>query len=157
MEKSFFFGLFFLGPHPWHVEFPRLGVVLELQLPATAIAMQGLSHVCELHHSSWQCQILNPLSKARDWTHVLMDTGQIHFQWAMMGTPKIFNREHSTSKAIIKIWWRNQKLYRQAKAKRNQHHQNSFTTNAKGTSLCWKEEKKTTTKNKKTISGKAHQ
>ena len=30
---------------------------------------------------------------------------------------------------------RNQKLYRQARAKRIQHHQNSFTSNAKGTSL----------------------
>ena len=32
----------------------------------TATAKQDLSHVCNLHHSSWQCQILNPLSKARD-------------------------------------------------------------------------------------------
>ena len=30
---------------------------------------------------------------------------------------------------------RNQKLSRQAKVKRIQHHQTSFTTNAKGTSL----------------------
>ena len=29
--------------------------------------------------SSWQCQILNPLSKARDQTCILMDTSQIHF------------------------------------------------------------------------------
>ena len=37
-------------------------------LPAytTATAMTDLSHVCNLHHTSWQCQILNPLSKARD-------------------------------------------------------------------------------------------
>ena len=28
--------------------------------------------------SSWQVQILNPLSKARDWTHILMDTSQVH-------------------------------------------------------------------------------
>ena len=39
------------------------------------------------------------------------------------------------SKDLIRIQWRNQKLYRQAKAKRIQHHQTSFTTNAKGTSL----------------------
>ena len=39
------------------------------------------------------------------------------------------------SKAVIQIRRRNQKLYRQAKAKRIQHHQTSFTTNAKGTSL----------------------
>ena len=34
---SFFSGLF-LGPHPWHVEVPRLGVSLELQPPAEATA-----------------------------------------------------------------------------------------------------------------------
>ena len=43
------------------------------------------------------------------------------------------------SKALIQIGWRNQKLYRQAKAKRIQHNQTSFTTNAKGTSLGRKE------------------
>ena len=45
----------------------------------TATATQDLSHVCELHHSSRQCQILNPLSEARDQTCILMDTSQIHF------------------------------------------------------------------------------
>ena len=39
------------------------------------------------------------------------------------------------SKDLIQIQWRNQNLFRQAKAKRIQHHQNSFTTNAKETSL----------------------
>ena len=34
-----------------------------------------------------QCWILNPVSKARDWTCVLMDPSQIHFFWAMTGTP----------------------------------------------------------------------
>ena len=66
---SFFSFLFvFLGPHPWHMEVPRLGVQLDLQLPAytTATETQDLSHVYNLHHSSWQCQIHNLLSKARD-------------------------------------------------------------------------------------------
>ena len=31
-------------------------------------------------HSSWQCQILNPLSRARDQAHVLMDTSCIRYQ-----------------------------------------------------------------------------
>ena len=58
----------FLGPHLQHMEDPRLGVESELQLPtyATATAMQDLSRDCDLHHSSWQHWILNPLSKARD-------------------------------------------------------------------------------------------
>ena len=38
-------------------------------------------------------------------------------------------------KTFIQIWWRNQKLSRQAKVKRIQHHQTNFTTNAKGTFL----------------------
>ena len=81
----------FLGPHPWHMEVPRLGVKWELQLPAyvTAPAKQ----VCNLHHISQQCWILNPLSKDRDRTRVLMDTSWVHYPWAMMGTP---NLEHFT-------------------------------------------------------------
>ena len=70
----FFFGGggVFLGPHPQHVvvEVPRLGVQWELYLPAyaRATAIWDLSHVCDLHHSSRQHRILNPLSKARDQT-----------------------------------------------------------------------------------------
>ena len=67
--KKFFLGLFvFLGPHLWHMEAPRPGVQLELQLPAYASAMPDLSHVCDLYHSSWQRWILNPLSEALDGT-----------------------------------------------------------------------------------------
>jgi len=36
---SFLFFLVFLGPHPQHVDVPRLGVELELQLPAYIAAM----------------------------------------------------------------------------------------------------------------------
>ena len=56
------------------MEVPRLGVELELQLLAYAMATEDLSHVCDLHHSSQQCQILNTLNKARDGTCVLKDT-----------------------------------------------------------------------------------
>ena len=50
------------------MEIPRLGGELELQLLAytTVIAAWDLSVVCDLHHSSQQHGILNPLSKARD-------------------------------------------------------------------------------------------
>ena len=69
----------FLGLHPLHREVPRLGVELELQLPAytTATATRDLSHVCDLHHSSQQRRILNPLSEARDRTRNLMDTSWV--------------------------------------------------------------------------------
>ena len=61
-----FFG--FLGLHPWHIEFPRLRVKLELWLPAygTATATQDPSHICNLHYSSGQRRILHPLSEAKD-------------------------------------------------------------------------------------------
>ena len=78
----FFFGLFllFLGPLPWHMEVPRIGVESELQPPAyaRATATWDLSHVHDLHHSSWQHHVLNPLSKARDQTHNLMVPSWIH-------------------------------------------------------------------------------
>ena len=86
---SFFFLVVFLGPHLWHMEVPRLGVELELLLLAyaTATAMQDSSHICDLHHSSWQCWIPNPLSRARNQTCVLMDASWIRYCRAMMGTP----------------------------------------------------------------------
>ena len=69
----FYFGLFlflffcFLGPCPWHMEVPTLGVELELHLLAynKATAMRALSCVYNLHHSSQQSQILNLVSEAR--------------------------------------------------------------------------------------------
>ena len=50
------------------MEVPRLGVEFELHLPAytSATAMRDLSHICDLHCSSWQCWILDLLSEARD-------------------------------------------------------------------------------------------
>ena len=81
LSLSFFFFclfVFFLGPHRWHMEVPRLGVQLELQLPAYATAMTNLSCVFDLHHSSQQHhQILNPLSKARDQTCIVMDASWV--------------------------------------------------------------------------------
>ena len=72
----FLFLFCFLQSHPWHVEGPTLGVELELQLPVytTATAMQDLSRICDMHHSS---QILNPLSEARDPTRVLTDARRV--------------------------------------------------------------------------------
>ena len=60
---------------------PRLGVESELELLAytTAKATQDPSHIGDLYHSSWQRGILNPPSKARDLTHVLMVTSGVHY------------------------------------------------------------------------------
>ena len=58
------------------MEVPRLGVESKLQLlayttdtataTATATATQDPSRIWDLHHSSWQHWILNPMSEARD-------------------------------------------------------------------------------------------
>ena len=44
---------------------------------ATATTIRDPSLVCDLHHSSRKWQILKPLSKARDQTHILMDTSRV--------------------------------------------------------------------------------
>ena len=73
------------------MEVPRLGVELELQLPAytTATATRNLSHVCNLHHSSQQHQIPDPRSKARDRTHILMGTKLDSFLLHHNGNPSL--------------------------------------------------------------------
>ena len=73
------------------MEVPRLSIESELQLPAhaTAAAMQDPSHVFDLHHSSQQRWILNPLSKAGDGTLNLMVPSRIRFHCA---TTRTFER-----------------------------------------------------------------
>ena len=73
------------------MEVPRLGVESELQLLAyaTATATQDLKCGYDLHHSSWQHWILNPLSRARDQTQVLMDTSQVGNPMSHSGNAKI--------------------------------------------------------------------
>ena len=85
------------------MEVSRLGVELKLYLLAytTAKEMQDPNHVCNHHHSSWQRWILNLLSEARDWTCVPVDVNQIHFLWAMTGTPYIYNFKHQVKKVWI--------------------------------------------------------
>ena len=78
------------------MEVPRLGVQSELQLQVYATATRDLSPICNLHHSSGQRQILNPLSKARDQAHIQY-TGRVHFCWATTGTPRIL---HSLSSSL---------------------------------------------------------
>ena len=70
----------FWGSHLQHVEVPRPAVKSKLQLPAyaSATALQDASCICNLHHSSWQHRMLNPLSEARDRTHILIDTSHVH-------------------------------------------------------------------------------
>ena len=64
MELSCFL-LLLLRTHPCHLEVSLLGVLLELQRPtyATATAMPDPSLICDLHHSSQQRWIFNPLTE----------------------------------------------------------------------------------------------
>ena len=78
-----------LGLHLQQMELPRLGVKLELQLLAytTATETQDLSCICNLHHSLRQRWILNPVSEARDWTYILVDTSWVCYYWPTVRTP----------------------------------------------------------------------
>ena len=81
-EGSDFFGVLCFGATPvayGHSQ-PR-GLIR-----ATA-ATRYPSHTCDLHHSSRQLPIPNPMSWARDGTHILMGNSRICFCRATMGTP----------------------------------------------------------------------
>ena len=73
--------MLFLGPHLKHMEVPRLGVELELLLPvyatATATPEPNVSVTYPTAHDN--ARSFNPLSEARDQTHILMDTSQVHY------------------------------------------------------------------------------
>ena len=71
---------YFKEQHLQHMGVPRPEVQLELQLPAYAKATEtlDLSCICDLHRNLLQCQILNPLSEARDRTRNLMVPRWIH-------------------------------------------------------------------------------
>ena len=70
---------------------------------------------------------------------ILQARGEWHNVFKVLKGKNLQTRTLYPEKAFVQIWWRNQKLYRQAKAKRIQHHQTSFTINANGTSLGGKE------------------
>ena len=82
------------------MEAPRQGVQLELQLLAytTATTTQDLSCICNLHHSSRQCRIPDPLRKARDQTSILIDTSWVPFCCTTTGTPSYSILEY------LKVW-----------------------------------------------------
>ena len=95
-SSLFLFFFFFLGPHLQYMEVPGPGIKLKLQLLAytTATATWDLSPVCDLHHSSRQHQILNPLGEARDRTCILMFTSQVLSSLSHNGNPKWSSLDH---------------------------------------------------------------
>ena len=89
-----FFFLFFLWPHFQHMEITRLGIKSQPLAPG-------------LHHNTRQCWILNPLSRARDPTCILMDTYRAHFHRAAMETPWFLFTMHffkDRSGKVLEFW-----------------------------------------------------
>ena len=85
----FLFFLFFWSLR--HMEVPGLGVEAELQVSnyTIATATPDPSLICDLHCSTQQPRILNPLIEARDRTQILTDTSQVHYCLATTGTPTL--------------------------------------------------------------------
>ena len=77
--KIFFFR--FLGSHLQHMDVPRLGVKLELQLPAytTATAMRDLILSLRPTPQLLATSDPRPTEQGQDRTCILMDTSWIHF------------------------------------------------------------------------------
>ena len=90
--------------------------------------IQGNSHKC--YQLSSQQKLYKPEGNS-----------MIYLKW---WKKKPTTKNTLPTKILIQIWWRNQKLSKQAKVKRNQHHQTSFTTNAKKTFLGRKHKRRKT-------------
>ena len=94
MSQVFFFFFFFffclLRPTPMAYESSQAKSWTGATAPAytSATVTQDLSHVWDLHRSSWHCWILNPLSETRDQTPILADTRRVCYCWATVGTPE---------------------------------------------------------------------
>ena len=83
-----FFCLFvFLGPHLWHMARGRIRAIA-ISLHQRHSSAGSKPHLWTTPHSQ-QCWILNPLRKARDWTHNLMVPSWICFCCGTMETPLV--------------------------------------------------------------------
>ena len=55
-------------PAAYGSSWARGGIRAVAEVYTTAAPTLDLSHICDLHHSLWQCSIFNPLSETRDQT-----------------------------------------------------------------------------------------
>ena len=81
LSLIFFFFLFRAAPVALGDSQSGGGIGAAAEDYTTATATTDLRCICDLCHSLWQHQILNPLSEARDQTHILTKTS------ATKGTP----------------------------------------------------------------------
>ena len=79
LVRHFFFWSF-LGPNPRHKEIPRLGV----KTPQPWQCRIWVMCATYTTHSLWQCQILNPVSKARDQTWILVGLVTAESWWEFL-------------------------------------------------------------------------
>ena len=85
----FFFG--FLGLSLRHMEVPRLGVESGRAMWGSEPHLRPTPQFTATHNQSW---VPDPLSKARDWTCIIVDTSRIPFHYAKAGTP-----------STLMSWW----------------------------------------------------
>ena len=112
------------------------------QIQATATGLhhshsKARSKSC-LRPTPQQRRILNPLSEARDRTHILMDTCWIRFHCAMMGTPCICKFEINQNFQILSHKWQKRTEVMVMRCRWLQSPQKRYEKNlAKGTAFCW--------------------
>ena len=77
--KQISYGFSFFRPHLWHMKVPRLRSNQSCNCwpRPQSRPCQIQAKVCDLGHSSRQCQIFNLLGEAREQTHILMDTSWV--------------------------------------------------------------------------------
>ena len=99
--------VFFLGPHPQHMEVPRLGVKSEPQLRPQPQQCRIWASPSTYTIAHGNARSLTPLSEARDWTRILMDPSSLASEpwrellhvWLLRG----HNAVHSSLGSTVKI------------------------------------------------------
>ena len=99
--------------------------------------MKGEDKILKATRVKWQITYKGtPIRLSAD---LLTETLQARREWhdifKLMKDKNLQPRIFYPVRLSFKFWWRNWKLFRQAKVKRIQHHQTRSTTNAKETSL----------------------
>jgi len=85
LASSFLVFILFFRAKPAAYEGSQARGLIRAVAPSLHHSHNKAGHVCNLHHSSQQSRIPNPLNEARDQTQDLMDTNQIHFHSAHNG------------------------------------------------------------------------